>query len=42
MLSRELVADRLVEITDAEKRANRQKAEKSFAPLLAELIASVK
>ncbi len=42
MLSRELVADRLTEISDAEKRANRIKAERSFAPLLAEIISSVK
>ncbi|HMT11893.1 MAG TPA: purine-nucleoside phosphorylase [Ignavibacteria bacterium] len=42
MLSRELVADRLTEISDSEKRANRIKAERSFAPLLAEIISSVK
>lgn len=42
MLSRELVADRLAEISDSEKRANRLKAERSFAPLLAEIIASAK
>jgi purine-nucleoside phosphorylase len=38
MLSRELVADRLAEISSSEQLANRLKAEKSFAPLLSELI----
>jgi len=38
MISRELVAERLKEITDAERSKNRLKAEKAFAPMLAELI----
>lgn len=40
MLTRELVADRLTEISDEDKTKNRLKAEKSFAPVLAELINS--
>jgi len=38
MISRELVADRLVEISDEEKSKNRLKAEKAFSPVLAELV----
>ncbi len=38
MLTRELVADRLIEISDEDKTKNRLKAEKSFAPILAELV----
>jgi purine-nucleoside phosphorylase len=38
MISRELVADKLQEITNAQKAANRAKAEKAFAPILKELI----
>ncbi len=39
MISRELVADRLVEISDADKNKNRLKAEKSFASLIKDIIA---
>lgn len=42
MLTRELVADRLTEISSEEKTRNRLKAEKAFAPILTELIASLK
>ncbi len=42
MLTRELVADRLVEISPEEKNKYRAKAEKAFAPVLAELINLVK
>jgi len=42
MLTRELVADRLAEITSEEKNKNRAKAEKAFAPVLAEMINLVK
>lgn len=42
MLTRELVADRLAEISQDEKNKNRAKAEKTFAPILAELIQLVK
>lgn len=42
VLSRELVADRLKEITDEERSANRRKAEKAFAPLLAEIVSNIK
>ncbi|HEY3251610.1 MAG TPA: purine-nucleoside phosphorylase [Ignavibacteria bacterium] len=42
IISRELVADRLVEISEEEKLSNRQKAEKSFASILAELVSSIK
>lgn len=42
MLTRELVADRLAEISPEEKNKNRAKAEKEFAPVLAELINLVK
>lgn len=42
MLSRELVADRLVEISADEQLKNRQKAEKEFAPVLEELISLAK
>lgn len=42
MISRELVADRLREISTEEKNRNRQKAEKAFAPILNEIIASLK
>lgn len=38
MISRELVADRLVEISMEEKLKNRQMAEKAFAPILSELV----
>ncbi len=41
MLSRELVADRLKEISEEEKNKNRLKAEKTFAPVLAELISKI-
>ena len=42
MLTRELVADRLLEISPEEKNKNRAKAEKAFAQVLAELINLVK
>lgn len=42
MLTRELVADRLREISEEEKSKNRLKAEKSFAPVLAELVSQAK
>lgn len=42
MITRELVADRLREIPDEEKSANRRKAEKAFAPMLVEIINSLK
>ncbi|HAX48732.1 MAG TPA: purine-nucleoside phosphorylase [Ignavibacteria bacterium] len=42
MLSRELVADRLLEILPEEKNKNRAKAEKAFAPILSELVALAK
>lgn len=42
IISRELVADRLEEISDSAKAKNCLKAEKSFAPLLAELISLIK
>ncbi len=42
MLSRELVADRLTEISIEDKSKNRLKAEKAFAPVLSELINSLK
>jgi purine-nucleoside phosphorylase len=42
MLSRELVADRLMEISTEEKNKNRLKAEKAFAPVLAELMNNLK
>lgn len=38
MISRELVAERLEEIPEAEKLKNRLRAEKAFAPVIAELI----
>jgi purine-nucleoside phosphorylase len=38
MLTRELVADRLTEISPEEKNKNRTKAEKAFAPILTDLI----
>lgn len=38
MISRELVADRLVEISEEEKLKNKLKAEKAFAPILAEIV----
>ena len=38
MISRELVADRLQEISSDEKLKNRTKAEKLFSPVLAELV----
>jgi len=38
MISRELVADRLMEISSEEKLKNRIKAEKAFAPVLSELV----
>jgi purine-nucleoside phosphorylase len=41
MISRELVADRLVEISDQDKTKNRQKAEKSFAPLIKDIISLI-
>lgn len=42
MMTRELVADRLKEIPEVERLSNRRKAEKAFAPLLAEIINSIK
>lgn len=42
MISRELVADRLKEITEDEKLNNRRNAEKAFAPLLAEILINIK
>ncbi|MEO8513962.1 MAG: purine-nucleoside phosphorylase [Ignavibacteria bacterium] len=42
VLTRELVADRLTEISAEEKNKNRLKAEKAIAPVLAELINSIK
>lgn len=42
MISRELVADRLVEISKEEQLKNRLKAEKSFAPILEELVEMIK
>jgi len=42
MITRELVPDRLVEITNEEKQKNRLKAEKTFAPVLKEIIAASK
>ncbi len=42
MLTRELVADRLAEISPEEKNKNRLKAEKAFAPILADLISLVR
>src|SRR4030095_2220430 len=42
MISRELVADRLVEISEDEKNSNRVKAEKAFAPVLAALVRLIK
>ena len=39
MISRELVADRLVEISESDKQKNRVTAEKSFAPVLEALVA---
>ena len=42
MLTRELVADRLTEISPEEKNRNRTKAEKTFAPILAELVSLIK
>ena len=39
MISRELVADRLVEISDKDKLKNRLKAEKIFEPIISELVA---
>lgn len=41
LLTRELVADRLTEISEEEKNKNRLKAEKAFAPVLAELISQL-
>ena len=38
MISRELVADRLVEISEEEKSRSRLSAEKAFAPILADLV----
>jgi hypothetical protein len=38
MLSRELVADRLVEISEEDKLKNRIKAEKAFAPMIKDVI----
>jgi hypothetical protein len=42
MITRELVADRLKEISDEERSANRRRAEKAFAPHLAEIIGNIK
>lgn len=42
IITRELVADRLMEISAAEKAKNRLKAEKAFAPVIAELISQSK
>lgn len=42
MISRELVADRLTEISTEERLKNRQKAEKSFTPILEELVSLLK
>lgn len=42
MISRELVADRLTEISTEERVKNRQKAEKAFAPILEELVSLLK
>jgi purine-nucleoside phosphorylase len=42
MISRELVADRLKEISNEEKRKNRLKAEKTFAPVIEELFLLIK
>jgi purine-nucleoside phosphorylase len=42
MLTRELVADRLTEISAEEKAKNRLKAEKTFGPILAELVSQIK
>ncbi len=42
MLTRELVADRLTEISEDEKSRNRLKAERSFGPVLNDLINLVK
>jgi purine-nucleoside phosphorylase len=38
MISRELVADRLAEITEEQKLKNRLKAEKVFAPVISDLV----
>jgi purine-nucleoside phosphorylase len=42
MISRELVADRLVEISNEEKLKNRLRAEKAFAPVIEELFTMLK
>lgn len=42
MISRELVADRLKEISNEEKLKNRLKAEKTFAPVIEELFSMMK
>ncbi len=41
LITRELVADRLTEISEKEKSANLTKAEKAFAPVLFEIVQSV-
>lgn len=41
IITRELVADRLREISDEERSANRRKAEKAFAPMLSEIISKI-
>jgi purine-nucleoside phosphorylase len=42
MITRELVADRLMEISADERSRNRLKAEKAFAPVIAELVSQSK
>jgi purine-nucleoside phosphorylase len=42
IISRELVADRLVEISKEDQLKNRLKAEKAFAPILVELVSMIK
>lgn len=42
MISRELVADRLVEISEKDKMKNRLNAEKVFAPVISELVSMIK